>query len=115
MVQNLGHDTGRVFMAVFGLGSALAALAGVVGGAALSTEPSMAAQLGTIVFVVVVIGGLGSIKGAFLAAMGVGLLQTLLIAVDLRLADAAWPGLGTRWPPWASSRSRSWRRWRPTR
>ena len=99
MVQNLGHDTGLVFMAVFGLGSALAALAGVVGGAALSTEPSMAAQVGTIVFVVVVIGGLGSIKGAFWAAMGVGLLQTLLIAVDLRLADAL-PGLA--WAPLAA-------------
>jgi branched-chain amino acid transport system permease protein len=58
-----------------------------VGGAALTTEPSMAAQLGTIVFVVVVIGGLGSIRGAFVAAMGVGLLQTLMIALDLRLAD----------------------------
>ncbi len=87
MVENLGHDIGRVFMAVFGLGSALAALAGVIVGAALTTEPSMATQLGTIVFVVVVIGGLGSIKGAFLGAMAVGLLQTLLIAVDLRLAD----------------------------
>ena len=87
MVENLGHDTGLIFMGVFGLGSALAALAGVVGGAALATEPSMAAQLGTIVFVVVVIGGLGSIKGAFLAAMLVGLLQTMLIAVDLRLVQ----------------------------
>lgn len=95
MVENLGHDTGRVFMAVFGLGSALAALAGVIGGAALTTEPSMATQLGTIVFVVVVIGGLGSIKGAFLGAMGVGLLQTLLIAVDLRLADLLPAGAAT--------------------
>jgi branched-chain amino acid transport system permease protein len=74
-------------MLVFGLGTALAALAGVIGGAALTTEPSMAAQLGTIVFVVVVIGGLGSISGAFVAAMGVGLLQTLLVGVDLRLAQ----------------------------
>ena len=93
MVENLGHDTGLVFMGVFGLGSALAALAGVIGGAAMTTEPSMAAQLGTIVFVVVVIGGLGAIKGAFLAAMGVGLLQTLMIAVDLRLADLLPAGL----------------------
>lgn len=91
MVENLGHDTDRVFMWVFGLGSALAALAGVIGGAALTTEPSMAAQLGTIVFVVVVIGGLGSIQGAFLAALLVGLLQTLLIAVDLRLGQALAP------------------------
>lgn len=87
MVQNLGHDVERVFMLVFGLGTALAALAGVIGGAALTTEPSMAAQLGTIVFVVVVIGGLGSISGAFVAAMGVGLLQTLLVGVDLRLSQ----------------------------
>lgn len=87
MVQHLGHDVERVFMLVFGLGSALAALAGVIGGAALTTEPSMAAQVGTIVFVVVVIGGLGSIPGAFIAAMGIGLLQTALVAVDLRVAD----------------------------
>lgn len=95
MVENLGYDTGLIFMGVFGLGSALAALAGVVGGAALTTEPSMAAQLGTIVFVVVVIGGLGSIKGAFFAALLVGLLQTLLIAVDFRLVQVL-PVLGSR-------------------
>lgn len=94
MVQNLGHDVDRVFMLVFGLGSALAALAGVIGGAALTTEPSMAAQLGTIVFVVVVIGGLGSIIGAFVAAMGVGLLQTALVAVDLRVAQLLPEALG---------------------
>lgn len=93
MVENLGHDIDLVFMGVFGLGSALAALAGVIGGAALTTEPSMAAQLGTIVFVVVVIGGLGSIQGAFLAALLVGLLQTLLIAVDLRLGQIAPVGM----------------------
>lgn len=91
MVENLGHDTDRVFMWVFGLGSALAALAGVVGGAALTTEPSMAAQLGTIVFVVVVVGGLGSISGAFLAALLIGVMQTLLIAVDIRLGQALTP------------------------
>ncbi len=87
MVENLGHDTGKVFMWVFGFGSALAALAGVVGGAALTTEPSMATQLGPIVFVVIVLGGLGSIKGAFLAALLIGLLQTLLVAVSASLGD----------------------------
>lgn len=97
MVENLGHDTDRVFMWVFGLGSALAALAGVIGGAALTTEPSMATQLGTIVFVVVVIGGLGSIQGAFLAALLIGMLQTLLIAVDLRLGQAI--GMLARYAP----------------
>jgi branched-chain amino acid transport system permease protein len=97
MVENLGHDTGQVFMWVFGLGSALAALAGVIGGAALTTEPSMATQLGTTIFVVVVIGGLGSIPGAFLASILVGLVQTLLIAVDLRLGQVFAPLGGAAW------------------
>jgi branched-chain amino acid transport system permease protein len=51
----------------------------------------MATQLGTIIFVVVVIGGLGSIPGAFVASILVGLLQTLLISVDLRLGEALIP------------------------
>ena len=97
MVENLGHDTGQVFMWVFGLGSALAALAGVIGGAAFTTEPSTATHLGTIIFVVVVIGGLGSIPGAFLASILVGLVQTLLIAVDLRLDQLLTPLGGVAW------------------
>src|SRR5439155_12163216 len=61
MVDALGHDVPRIFVLVFAIGSALAGLAGVIGGFALLTEPSMAAALGPIVFVVVVVGGLGSI------------------------------------------------------
>jgi len=68
MVGALGHDVPRIFVLVFAVGSALAGLAGVIGGFALLTEPNMAAALGPIVFVVVVVGGLGSIPGALIAS-----------------------------------------------
>ena len=74
-----------VFMLVFGVGAALAGLAGVIAGPALVTQPSMAALLGPILFVVVVVGGLGSLPGAFFASLLIGLLQTFAIAVDLSL------------------------------
>ena len=64
MVAMLGHNVPRVFMVVFGIGSALAGLAGVIAGPVLGTFPGMAQVLGSIVFVVVVIGGLGSLTGA---------------------------------------------------
>ncbi len=75
-VEALGHDVPRVFMLVFGGGCALAGLAGVVGGNLFVTEPGMAAHLGAIVFVVIVIGGMGSLAGAFVASIGLGLLDT---------------------------------------
>ena len=87
MVAALGHNVPRVFMLVFGVGSALAGLAGVIGGFALVTAPSMAATLGPIVFVVIVVGGLGSLTGAFLASLLIGVLQTFAVALDFSLAD----------------------------
>jgi branched-chain amino acid transport system permease protein len=87
MVSALGHDVPRLFVLVFAVGSALAGLAGVIGGFALLTEPNMAANLGPIVFVVVVVGGLGSIPGAFLASMLIGLLQTFAVALDYSWYD----------------------------
>src|SRR5437660_3280275 len=87
MVGALGHDVPRLFVLVFGVGSALAGLAGVIGGFALLTEPNMAANLGPIVFVVVVVGGLGSIPGAFIASMLIGILQTFAVAVDYSMLD----------------------------
>jgi branched-chain amino acid transport system permease protein len=87
MVAALGHDVPRIFVLVFAVGSALAALAGVIGGFALLTEPSMAAALGPIVFVVVVVGGLGSIPGAFIASMLIGIAQTFAVAIDYSLLD----------------------------
>jgi branched-chain amino acid transport system permease protein len=85
-VETLGHNVPRVFMLVFGGGTALAALAGVIGGAAFVTDPSMAATVGPIVFVVAVVGGMGSLAGAFLASLLIGVVQTFAIAVDASLA-----------------------------
>ena len=89
MVGALGHNVPLVFMLVFGAGSALAALAGVIAGPALVTQPSMAASLGPILFVVVVVGGLGSLSGAFVASLLIGLIQTFAVALNLSLADVA--------------------------
>ena len=58
MVEALGHNVPRIFMLVFGAGAALAGLAGVIGGNAFVTEPAMAAAVGSIIFVVVVVGGM---------------------------------------------------------
>jgi branched-chain amino acid transport system permease protein len=89
MVEALGHDVPRIFMLVFGGGAALAALAGVIGGNAFVTEPGMAASLGTIVFVVVVVGGLGSLAGAFVASLLIGIVQTFAVAVDWSIQGVA--------------------------
>jgi branched-chain amino acid transport system permease protein len=76
-----------VFMVVFGIGSALAALAGVIAGPVLGTWPGMAQVLGSIVFVVVVIGGLGSITGAFVASLVIGVIQTFAVTLNYSLGD----------------------------
>jgi branched-chain amino acid transport system permease protein len=94
MAEALGHDVPRLRTVVFGGGAALAGLAGVIGGNAYVTEPGMAAAVGPIVFVIVVIGGLGSLAGAFVASILIGLLQTLAVAADttigpVRLAQIA--------------------------
>ncbi|MGB7540496.1 MAG: branched-chain amino acid ABC transporter permease [Burkholderiales bacterium] len=87
MVEALGHNVPRVFMLVFGGGAALAGLAGVIGGNAFVTEPGMAAAVGPIVFVVVVVGGMGSLAGAFVASLLIGILQTFSVAIDYSLLD----------------------------
>src|SRR5487761_2313211 len=85
MAEALGHNVPRVFMLVFGGGTALAGLAGVIGGVAFVTEPSMAASLGPIIFVVAVVGGMGSLAGAFLASLLIGVIQTFAIGLDWSL------------------------------
>jgi branched-chain amino acid transport system permease protein len=87
MVGHLGHNVPLVFMGVFGAGCALAGLAGVIGGNYFITDPAMAIQMGPIVFVVVVVGGLGSLEGAFIAAMLIGVLQTSAVSINASLAD----------------------------
>ena len=89
MVQALGHNVPRVFMGVFGGGCALAALAGVIGGNTYITEPAMAGSVGSIIFVVVVVGGIGSLAGAFLASLLIGLVQTFAVAMDGIAAQVA--------------------------
>jgi branched-chain amino acid transport system permease protein len=74
-VEALGHNVPRVLMLVFGGGCALAGLAGVVGGNLFVTEPGMAAAVGAIVFVIIVIGGMGSLSGAFIASLLLGLVD----------------------------------------
>ena len=82
MVEALGHNVPRVLMLVFGAGSALAGLAGVIGGSTFVTEPAMAATVGSVIFVVVVVGGMGSLAGAFVASVLIGVLQTFAVSMD---------------------------------
>ena len=86
-VEALGHNVPRIFTLVFGGGCALAGLAGVIGGNAFVTEPNMAAAVGSITFVVVVVGGLGSLAGALVASLLIGVLQTFAVALDYSLLD----------------------------
>ena len=75
-------------MLVFGAGAALAGLAGVIGGVTFVTEPAMALTVGSVIFVVVVVGGMGSLAGAFVASLIIGVVQTFAIAFDYSLIGA---------------------------
>jgi branched-chain amino acid transport system permease protein len=99
MVGHLGHNVGRIFMLVFGVGTALAAVAGVIAGPALVTQSNMAGLLGPILFVVVVVGGLGSLPGAFVASLLIGLVQTFAVSMSGSLSGA----LGPLGPDYAST------------
>ena len=85
MVSALGVDIKRLFMIVFGFGAMLAGFAGAIAAPMFSLEPSMGDDLLIVVFVVIIIGGIGSIRGAFIAAVMVGMLETLgrTVATDL--------------------------------
>src|SRR5262252_10113243 len=77
MVSALGVDIRRLFMIVFGCGAMLAGFAGAMVAPILSVEPGMGDQILILAFVVIVIGGIGSIRGAFVAAVLVGVIDTL--------------------------------------
>ena len=77
MVSALGVDIKRLFTVVFGFGAMLAGFAGIMVAPILSVEPGMGDQILILAFVVIVIGGIGSIRGAFLAAVLVGVIDTL--------------------------------------
>ncbi|KIG04583.1 branched amino acid transport system, membrane protein [Caballeronia concitans] len=101
-VETLGHDVPRVFTTVFAVGSALAALAGVIGAPLAVVEPAMADAMGPIVFVVVVIGGIGSLPGALVASLVVGCVQTFAVASTASAGSIA-AAFGLRLPDaWAA-------------
>jgi branched-chain amino acid transport system permease protein len=73
MARGVGIDTSRVSMFIFALGALLAALGGVIGGAFLGVYPGLDFQILPIAFAVVIIGGMGSLGGAAIGALIVGL------------------------------------------
>ncbi|SNX74306.1 amino acid/amide ABC transporter membrane protein 1 (HAAT family) [Cereibacter ovatus] len=77
MVSALGTDINRLFLLVFGAGAMLAGFAGAMMVPVISAEPDMGDTVLILTFVVIVIGGIGSIRGAFVAALLVGLVDTL--------------------------------------
>lgn len=77
MAGALGVDIDKLFTVVFGLGAGLAALAGGMAGTVLSVQVGMGESILILAFVVVVIGGIGSVKGALVGALLVGLVDTL--------------------------------------
>jgi branched-chain amino acid transport system permease protein len=76
MAESLGINIKRIHAIVFALGIALAAVAGMVAAPVSSVYPNMGSQVLIMCFVVVVIGGIGSVKGALIAALLVGLVDT---------------------------------------
>ncbi len=88
MVNSLGINVPRIFMGVFAFGAALSGFAGVIAGPLLSTYPGMATEILIDAFVVIVIGGFGSLGGALLASLMIGELQAFgtLLFPDLSMA-----------------------------
>lgn len=100
--QALGHDVARIGTLVFAVGTGLAALAGVIGAPLAVVEPGMAEAVGSIVFVVVIVGGLGSLGGAFVASLLIGCVQTWAVGSSASLGTFA-SFAGLRLPPvWAA-------------
>jgi len=81
MVSALGINTRRVVVGVFAGGSALAAVGGVLAGPILGAQPGLDEKVLLLALVVVVIGGLGSIRGALIGALLIGQVQVLGVAL----------------------------------
>jgi branched-chain amino acid transport system permease protein len=99
MAMAMGVNVPRLFTLVFAIGAALAALAGALLGPLLAVQVGMGESILILAFVVIVIGGIGSVRGAFVAALLVGIVDTAgrsLLPVLLRqiLSPAAASGLG---------------------
>ncbi|EMA44195.1 branched-chain amino acid ABC transporter permease [Halococcus saccharolyticus] len=101
MVQLLGIKITRPYIAVFGIGAALAGVAGVVGGPLNVVNPTVGTDILVPAFLTVVIGGLGSIRGAVLGGLILGITQSFLIqwslvipALGINYAFAPWSQVG---------------------
>jgi len=79
MVAALGVNIKKLFQIVFGVGAMLAGFAGVIAAPIFAIEPGMGDNILIVAFVVIIIGGVGSIGGAFVAAILVGLIDTILV------------------------------------
>jgi branched-chain amino acid transport system permease protein len=75
MARGVGIDTSRVSLAIFALGAFLAALGGVIGGAFIGIYPGLDFEILPLAFAVVIIGGLGSLRGAVVGSLIVGLMD----------------------------------------
>lgn len=104
MVGALGVDIKLLYTLIFGLGAALAGLAGVMAGPIFTVETGMGEGILILAFVVIVIGGIGSVRGAFVAALIVGLIDTvgrsflpdlLGLVLSNQYADTAAPALSS--------------------
>ena len=104
MVGALGVNIKLLYTLIFGLGAALAGLAGVMAGPIFTVETGMGESILILAFVVIVIGGIGSVRGAFFAAIIVGLIDTVgrsflpdLLGLFLsnQYADTAAPALSS--------------------
>jgi len=89
MVQSLGINIQLLYRLVFALGIALAAFAGMIAAPVSSVFPGMGNQVLIVCFVVVVIGGIGSVKGALVGALLIGLVDTFGKVIELRIGDFA--------------------------
>jgi branched-chain amino acid transport system permease protein len=76
MTAGMGINTGRLFTGVFALGAALGGLSGVIAGPIQSAQPPMGASILIPALIVVVVGGLGSLKGSFVGSLIIGQAET---------------------------------------
>lgn len=91
MAEAIGIETRRIFALLFAVGAGLAGLAGVLVGPITGATVGMGDQIVILAFVVIIIGGIGSVRGAFIGALAVGLIDTLGRAYVPHLLFAAMP------------------------
>src|SRR3989441_12484386 len=87
MVRALGVDLGRIWLLVFGIGTGLAGLAGVLAGPMRGVYAEMGVEIIIECFVVVVVGGMGSLPGAIVAGLLIGEVVSLTTFVAPKLAE----------------------------